>query len=152
MKRFFQILGALFASSRSRTRDREIKKFCVGKEKKGRHMSEASDRPEVLLDDGENPYAIMLRNANAEIERFTGGLTTHLAWYKKLNPANDQVLLNFIDEISRSVGVLPKLAFKTLLDLLVATHRHIWVLWLVREELPPRSWTGPFPPDPDRAN
>lgn len=93
----------------------------------------------------EDPYAVMLRDANAEIERLTGGSTAHLEWFRRRHPDNDRVLRNFIVEIRDSAGHLPLSAFQSLLGVLVASHRHIWTLWLIRDELPAQfKSTAPF--------
>ena len=94
----------------------------------------------------EDPYAAMLGDANAEIEKLTGGLTTHLAWFMERDPDNARILRNFIIEVHDAAGQLPLSAFKSLLGVLVASHRHIWTLWLNKDELPGGfHWLGPFP-------
>jgi hypothetical protein len=104
-------------------------------------MSEEKQTPE--LDD---PYVEALARANAEIERITGGITSHIAWFEGQCAANHRLMAKFILEIHDSSGVLPILAFKSLLDLMMACNRHIWCLWLVKDDLPAQmTWTSPFP-------
>jgi hypothetical protein len=84
----------------------------------------------------QDEYAAVIAEANEEILAVTGGSVDHLKWFMSLRADNARFLRNQIYLIYKSAHSVPLSAFRSLLDVVIASQRHIWTLWVNRDDMP----------------
>jgi hypothetical protein len=73
--------------------------------------------------------------AATEIHRATGGSKDYLHWFASAQPTSWAQFQNFLGVLDRGHGFLPIECFRTLLDLYVASHKHLFSMFEHRGEL-----------------
>ncbi|HUO61007.1 MAG TPA: hypothetical protein VMU24_10090 [Candidatus Acidoferrales bacterium] len=82
-----------------------------------------------------DPYKKLEDSTADALESMHGGDKSYLKWYAVVNPTHAAQFDAFLGHIDAAHGVVPLEVFESLLGLMLAAHKHVYVSWQHQHQL-----------------